>query len=117
MGEKDLEMKGQAAANKTPVTTNKRKSFAQVVKEPPSKTARVETKDAPKGFGRGLTAEKIIGIRKEAKDKLFFLVKWKGSEECDFINAKEAKAKIPQVVIEFYEEKLNWFAEDGMDEE
>ena len=33
--------------------------------------------------------------------------------------AKEAKMKIPQVVIEFYEEKLNWFndPEDSQDEE
>ena len=32
-----------------------------------------------------------------------------GTEETDFVNAKEAKAKIPQMVIDFYEEKLAWF--------
>merc|ERR1711874_964537 len=70
------------------------------------------------GFARGLQAEKIIGIRKDP-EKLFFLVKWKGTDDKDFVDAKEAKLKIPQVVIEFYEEKLNWFndPEDSQDEE
>ena len=31
----------------------------------------------PKGFGRGLPAEKIIGLRREL-DGVSFLVKWKG---------------------------------------
>merc|ERR1711942_168379 len=86
----------------------------------PSKLQKVELKEKAKGFGRGLQAEKIIGIRKEP-GKMFFLIKWKGSEETDFVNSNEAKLKIPQVVIEFYEEKLNWFKEaeedDSQDEE
>ena len=67
---------------------------------------------------QGLAAEKIIGIRKET-EKLFFLVKWKGSEDTDFVDSREAKMKIPQTVIEFYEEKLNWFNDpaDSQDEE
>merc|ERR1711936_1566448 len=56
--------------------------------------------DKPRGFGRGLAAEKIIGLRREGKDNVSFLVRWRGTEETDFVNAKEAKAKIPQVVIE-----------------
>merc|ERR1712112_220432 len=73
---------------------------------------------AKEGFARGLQAEKIIGIRKDP-EKLFFLVKWKGTDDKDFVDAKEAKMKIPQIVIEFYEEKLNWFndPEDSQDEE
>ena len=54
------------------------------------------------------------GIRKEG-EKLFFLIKWKGVEDRDFVDAKEAKMKIPQTVIEFYEEKLNWFNTDNND--
>ena len=59
-------------------------------------------------------------VEEEEPEKMFFLIKWKGTEETDFVNAKEAKLKIPQIVIEFYEEKLNWFkddAEDSQDEE
>ena len=85
----------------------------------PTKQQKIDPKEKVKeGFARGLQAEKIIGIRKDP-EKLFFLVKWKGTEDKDFVDAKEAKIKIPQVVIEFYEEKLNWFndPEDSQDED
>jgi hypothetical protein len=36
-------------------------------------------------------------MRREVAGGLSFLVKWKGSDEMDFVGAKEAKAKIPQV--------------------
>ena len=113
--EKDLEAKNITLNAKN----NKRKSGPNSVVQNPSKVQKVETKEKAKGFARGLVAEKIIGIRKEP-EKMFFLIKWKGTEETDFVNAKEAKLKIPQIVIEFYEEKLNWFkddAEDSQDEE
>merc|ERR1712037_1078179 len=98
--EKEQELKGHAAA-KAQGQNNKR-TYAKALagsqaKEPASKTARVEGKDKPRGFGRGLAAEKIIGLRREGKDNVNFLVKWRGTEETDFVNAKEAKAKIPQV--------------------
>ena len=85
----------------------------------PTKQQKIDLKEkAKEGFVRGLQAEKIIGIRKDP-EKLFFLVKWKGTEDKDFVDANEAKIKIPQVVIDFFEEKLNWFndPEDSQDEE
>ena len=90
--EKDLEMKVQAAAAKTQ-GQNERKAVSQVCRiishyltqANPTQTA------APSG------AERILGMRKEAAGGLSFLVKWKGSDEMDFVGAKEAKAKIPQV--------------------
>ena len=110
--EKDQEIKTM-----TPSTTtknSKRKSAPGTVTQP-SKQQKIDTKDKLKeGFTRGLPAEKIIGIRKDT-DKLFFLIKWKGVEDRDFVDAKEAKMKIPQTVIEFYEEKLNWFNDDAND--
>ena len=114
--EKDLEAKNMSMNAKN----NKRKSGPNSVVQNPSKLQKVELKEKAKGFGRGLQAEKIIGIRKEP-GKMFFLIKWRGSEETDFVNSNEVKLKIPQVVIEFYEEKLNWFKEaeedDSQDEE
>merc|ERR1711864_49955 len=112
--EKEIELKVVSSKNA------KRKSGIQGGKDvPPAKAARVDAtsyaaqaKLKPSGFARGLQAEKIIGLRKEG-DKIFFLLRWKGTKETDFVNAKEVKLKVPQVVIEFYEEKLNWFKDDG----
>ena len=110
---------GPAAVANTKAGKRKNGPATGSQQQQPAKQQRTaEVKEKPRGFGRGLTAEKIIGIRKET-EKLFFLIKWKGSEDTDFVDSREAKMKIPQIVIEFYEEKLNWFNDpaDSQDEE
>ena len=58
------------------------------------------------GFGRGLTPEKVIGATK-ISGELTLQVKWKESDRADLVPAKEANEKIPQLVIQFYEDNIN----------
>jgi len=69
------------------------------------KKAKTDKDDRPRGFARGLQAEKIIGSNGDPF-RMLFAVKWKGSEEVDLIPAKEANVKIPQMVIKYYEEEM-----------
>jgi len=62
-------------------------------------------------------AEKITGAT-EASGELMYLIKWEGiNDHFDLVSAKEANLMCPQIVINFYQEKLIWNQEAGPSKE
>lgn len=55
--------------------------------------------------------ECIIGST-DRRGELMFLVKWKNSEDVALLPAREVSILCPQVVIDFYEQKLTWHSSE-----
>ena len=64
-----------------------------------------------RGFARGLDAETITGATFDT-GQIFFSVKWKDTDICDIVPAQEANIKIPELVIQFYEDRMEWSDEE-----
>ncbi|XP_051574436.1 chromobox protein homolog 3b [Myxocyprinus asiaticus] len=53
----------------------------------------------------------IIGST-DRQGELMFLIKWKNTDEVALLSAREASQRWPQMVINFYEDKLTWHGEE-----
>ncbi|XP_029719934.1 chromobox protein homolog 3 [Aedes albopictus] len=70
--------------------------------------------DGMNGFERGYVPEKILGAT-EANNELLFLIQWKDKDKAQLVSSKEARKHCPQLVIDFYEERLIWQSSDSVE--
>lgn len=70
--------------------------------------------DGMNGFEKGYSPEKILGAT-EANNELLFLIQWKDKDKAQLVSSKEARKHCPQLVIDFYEERLIWQSPDSTD--
>ncbi|XP_008321617.1 chromobox protein homolog 3b [Cynoglossus semilaevis] len=73
----------------------------------PTDSGVLEPDEEPSDLSAHLVPECIIGST-DRQGELMFLVKWKNSDDVALLPAREVSARSPQVVIDFYEQKLTW---------
>lgn len=60
------------------------------------------------GFPLGLIPEKIIDMKFNTRGNQYFLVKWRGVEDCSYVKAEIAKRHCMMLILEYYQENLRF---------
>lgn len=76
--------------------------------EKADKRKNITEDNRARGFDRGLKPDKIVGAT-DASGELMFLMMWKNCEEADLVPASQVNLRSPEVVINFYENKEQWY--------
>lgn len=69
-----------------------------------NKKNKLEEIQKPRGYERGLEADRIVGVTDTA-GTLQFLIKWVNCDEFDLLPASEINEKSPDIVIQYYEDR------------
>jgi hypothetical protein len=85
----------------------KRKASTPADDKRPANKEQSDEDKKPQFFGRGLEPERIIRVT-DSSGQLMFLIKWKGTDGVGLVPPKKANIQCPQIVIQFYEERLTW---------
>lgn len=70
--------------------------------------------DKSNGFDRDMTPDRVLGAS-DVTGELVFLIKFKDQDGAEMIPARIANVKCPQLVIQFYEERLMWHSDNEDD--
>jgi len=98
----EYEQKVKTSTQKSSKSSSPAKKSTPAAKKPTTVSTREDV-----GFARGFEAEKIIGVT-ELNGDLLYLIQWQGGVEADLVPANIANHKCPQVVIQFFQEKLRF---------
>ena len=72
-----------------------------------NKQKNITEDNRPRGFDRGLEPAKIVGAT-DASGELMFLMMWKNCDEADLVPARQVNIRCPDIVIDFYQNKVPW---------
>ncbi|KAJ3597543.1 hypothetical protein NHX12_001066 [Muraenolepis orangiensis] len=84
----------------------------QVYQEQSDGVADVQKRDGTPTSLDGYPELECIIASTDKHGELMFLVKWKDSGDVTLLPAREASARCPQAVVDFYERKLTWHCGD-----
>ncbi|CAH1109834.1 unnamed protein product [Psylliodes chrysocephalus] len=74
-----------------------------------SKRKNITEDNRARGFDRGLDPDKIVGAT-DASGELMFLMMWKNCKQADLVPANQVNARCPEIVINYYENKKQWYS-------